>query len=73
MTINDFNDLFEIKDIESTNLESTIAGYILEIAERIPCVDDYFEDEHFEYIIKNMDGNKIDTITTILKPVMIEK
>lgn len=73
MTINDFNDLFEIKDIESTNLESTIAGYILEIAERIPCVEDYFEDEHFEYIIKKMDGNKIDTITTIVKPVLIEE
>ena len=68
MTINDFNDLFELKDIESTNSESTIAGYLLEIAERIPDVKDKFEDDCFEYIITKMDGNKIDTITTILKP-----
>ena len=55
-------------DIESTNSESTIAGYLLEIAERIPDVKDKFEDDCFEYIITKMDGNKIDTITTILKP-----
>ncbi|MGL5021175.1 MAG: hemolysin family protein [Mycoplasmatales bacterium] len=73
MTINDFNDLFELKDIESTNSESTIAGYLLEIAERIPDVRDKFEDDSFEYIITKMDGNKIDTITTILKIEKEEK
>jgi len=62
LTINDYNELFELADIESENSESTIAGYILELAERIPIVNDKFEDENFTYIITKMDGNKIEKI-----------
>lgn len=63
-SINDFNELFEQKEcvINTETDEDTVAGYILEIAERIPDVDEVFEDEYFRYTIKSQTGKKIDTI-----------
>ncbi len=66
MTIGDFNDLFETRDIESENQESTIAGYVIEIAECIPSVGAKFEDNDFEYEITEVDGNKVEKIVARL-------
>ncbi len=62
MTIGDFNDLFETRDIESENQEATIAGYVIEIAERIPNIGDKFTDNDFEYLISEVFGNKVEKI-----------
>ncbi len=67
MTINDFNDLFDEKDIESEKSESTIAGYVLELAERIPEITNEFSDNIFDFKIIKMDGNKIDKMIVTKK------
>lgn len=66
MTIADFNDLYERKDIESENQESTIAGYVIELAERIPKISEKFTDNDFEFEIVEMSGQKIEKITVKL-------
>ncbi len=65
LSISDFNALFDSKkcEINAQTDESTIAGYILEIAERIPEVDEKFEDEHFIYTIKSQSDKKIEKIS----------
>ncbi len=75
MTIADFNDLYTTRDIESENQESTIAGYVIEIAERIPTLNDTFTDNDFEYIISEVSGQKVEKITVKLleKEVIEEK
>ncbi len=62
MNISDFNELFEIQDVESDSSESTIAGYVIELAERIPSLDDVFYDEDFEFKITEISGNKVEKI-----------
>jgi CBS domain containing-hemolysin-like protein len=65
LSIDDFNDLFDVKDISSSHSETTIAGYILELAERIPISGDKFFDDNFKYVVSEMDGNKIEKIKVI--------
>ena len=72
MTINDFNDLYEIKDISSEQLESTVAGYVIELAEKIPETSETFEDNDFSYTISHVDGNKIEKIIVKLRAEVIE-
>ncbi len=72
-TITDFNDLFDNQDIESATSEQTIAGYVIEIAEKIPEIDEVFEDELFEYQIVHKEGNKIEIIRVTKKTTMIEE
>ncbi|MGL4589350.1 MAG: hemolysin family protein [Mycoplasmatales bacterium] len=67
MNLNEFNDLFEIKDVEAETEESTIAGYILELAEKIPDLHEKFEDDHFVYTIIEVTGKKIEKILVELK------
>ncbi len=62
MTINDFNELFTAEDIQSDSLESTIAGYVIEIAECIPDISEIYYDEHFSYEIIEVSGKKIERI-----------
>lgn len=62
MTIGDFNELFEIQDVESDSSESTIAGYVIELAERIPNQGDVFFDDDFEFKITEISGNKVEKI-----------
>ncbi len=62
MTINDFNELFTAEDIQSDSLESTIAGYVIEIAECIPDIGQIYYDENFSYEIIEMSGKKIERI-----------
>lgn len=69
MTINDFNELFEIKDIESEQLESTIAGYVIEIAECIPDLGAVYEDDDFIYTVTEVVGNKLEKIIVKMKEV----
>lgn len=70
MSINDFNDLYDIiKDIESEQSEATIAGYVIELAECIPDVDDVFEDTKFSYKVVEKDGNKIEKILIEIKSI----
>lgn len=66
MTIADFNDLYETRDIESENQESTIAGYVIEIAERIPTLGDTYTDSDFIYEITEVSGQKVEKITVKL-------
>ncbi len=67
LTISDFNDLFDNQDIESPTQEQTIAGYVIEIAEKIPDLNEEFEDELFKYVIIHKEGNKIEKIKVTLK------
>ncbi len=62
MTIDDFNKIFEQEDIDTETEDSTIAGYLLEKAERIPNEGEEFEDEAFVYKILKVMNNKIETI-----------
>ncbi len=62
MTIGDFNELFEIQNVESDSSESTIAGYVIELAERIPNQGDVFFDDDFEFNITEISGNKVEKI-----------
>ncbi len=62
MTINDFNELFEAKDIESDSLETTVAGYVIELAECIPDVGNKYQDDNFSYEITEVNGKKIEKI-----------
>ncbi len=66
-SINDFNDLFEKDDIAPETDEDTIAGYILEIAERIPDDGEIIEDSDFIFTIFTENRKKIDTIIVELK------
>lgn len=72
-SIQDFNEIFEVKDIESETQEATIAGYIIELAQRIPDISDEFEDDIFKYIIVHKAGNKIEKIKVIKKGECNEK
>lgn len=67
--IEDFNELFENYDV-SINTETedfTVAGYILEIAERIPDVNEIIEDENFIFKILKTESQKIELIEVQLK------
>ncbi|WOO87314.1 hemolysin family protein [Mollicutes bacterium LVI A0039] len=66
-SINDFNDLFESEDIAPETDEDTIAGYILELAERIPEDGEVIEDSDFSFTVNTESGKKIDTIIVELK------
>lgn len=66
-SINDFNDLFEKEDIAPETDEDTIAGYILELAERIPEDGEIIEDNDFLFTVNTESGKKIDTIIVELK------
>lgn len=66
-SINDFNDLFEKEDIAPETDEDTIAGYILELAERIPEDGEVIEDNDFSFTVNTESGKKIDTIIVELK------
>ncbi len=66
-SINDFNDLFEKEDIAPETDEDTIAGYILELAERIPEDGEVIEDSDFLFTVYTESGKKIDTIIVELK------
>lgn len=66
-SIQDFNEIFEVRDIESETQEATIAGYIIELAQRIPDISDTFEDELFVYTILHKEGNKIEKIKVFKK------
>lgn len=66
-SINDFNDLFEKEDIAPETDEDTIAGYILELAERIPDDGEVIQDNDFSFTIYTESGKKIDTIIVELK------
>lgn len=66
-SINDFNDLFEKEDIAPLTDEDTIAGYILELAERIPEDGEVIEDSDFTFTVYTESGKKIDTIIVELK------
>lgn len=69
LTINDFNDLYEIKDIESEQSESTIAGYVIELAQKIPVLGEIYEDNNFTYEISHVDGNKVEKMIIKAKEV----
>lgn len=66
-SINDFNDLFEKEDIAPETDEDTIAGYILELAEKIPDNGEIIEDCDFLFTVNTASGKKIDTIIVELK------
>ncbi len=66
-SINDFNDLFEKEDIAPETDEDTIAGYILELAERIPEDGEVIYDNDFSFTVYTESGKKIDTIIVELK------
>ncbi len=66
-SINDFNDLFESDNIAPETDEDTIAGYILELAERIPDNHEIIEDDNFIFKVYTENGKKIDTIIVELK------
>ncbi len=66
-SINEFNDLFEKEDIAPETDEDTIAGYILELAERIPDNGEVIEDNDFLFTVQTEGGKKIDTIIVELK------
>lgn len=66
-SINDFNDLFEQEDIAPETDEDTIAGYILELAERIPEDGEVIYDNDFSFTVYTESGKKIDTIIVELK------
>ncbi|WOO89067.1 hemolysin family protein [Mollicutes bacterium LVI A0078] len=66
-SINEFNDLFEKEDIAPETDEDTIAGYILELAERIPDNGEIIEDNDFLFTVQTESGKKIDTIIVELK------
>lgn len=69
MTINDFNELFTAEDIESDSLESTVAGYVIELAECIPDLGEVFSDDNFSYEITEVHGKKIEKIKITLQGV----
>lgn len=69
LTISDFNKLFEFKNIDTETEDSTIAGYILEKIEKVPVVNDIYEDINYKFKIIEMDGNKIEIIEVTLKNV----
>ncbi len=60
--IDDFNKLFDAPDIDTETEDSTIAGYLLEKAERIPAVGDVIVDDIYEFKIVEMDGQKIEKV-----------
>ncbi len=60
--IDDFNELFDAPDIDTETEDSTIAGYLLEKAERIPSVGDVIADDIYEFKIVEMDGQKIEKV-----------
>ncbi|MFV0288195.1 MAG: hemolysin family protein [Mycoplasmatales bacterium] len=62
MTLDDFNKIFEQENIDTETEDSTIAGYLLEKAERIPAIGEQFEDDSFVYKILKVDNNKIEMI-----------
>lgn len=66
-SINNFNELFEKEDIAPETDEDTIAGYILELAERIPANEEIIEDNDFYFTVYTETGKKIDTIIVELK------
>lgn len=66
-SINNFNELFEKEDIAPETDEDTIAGYILELAERIPTNEEIIEDNDFYFTVYTETGKKIDTIIVELK------
>ncbi len=68
MTIHDFNDLYDETDIDTETEDSTIAGYLLEKAEKIPVEGEIIEDEHFSFKIIKVKSNKIEKIEVKLKP-----
>lgn len=66
-SIADFNKLFDVDDIEPETDETTIAGYILELAEKIPEIDEVYEDDNFIYTISEVSGKRIEKIIVELK------
>lgn len=66
-TIQNFNKLFSISDIDTETEDSTIAGYILEKAERIPTAGEIIEDDFFTFKILELEGQKIQKIEVTVK------
>lgn len=67
MSILDFNELFDVKDIESELQEATLAGYVIELAEKIPHLDEVYNDNYFNYKIGEVQGNKIEKIIVTVR------
>lgn len=68
MAITDFNELYQIKDIQSEQSEATIAGYVIELAQKIPLSNEEYEDDNFRYLISEMRENKVEKIIVKSKP-----
>ena len=45
----------------------TLAGFVLSIAGELPCAGDSFERQGYRFLVKNMDGNRIDKL--IIEPL----
>lgn len=60
--LDDFNDLYDIVDINTETEDYTLAGYILEKIERIPEENEIIEDELFTFKVIQMSDQKIEEI-----------
>lgn len=67
IVISDFNDLFTEEDIDTETEDSTIAGYLLEKAEKIPDVKEVIEDENFTFKVLELNGQKIEKVEVKIK------
>ncbi len=69
VTLNDFNEYFENKELPEieSEQENTIAGYVIELLQAIPEEGDRCSDQTYRFEVKSMDNNRIDQIlVTIL-------
>ncbi|MFA7401477.1 MAG: hemolysin family protein [Bacteroidales bacterium] len=58
----DFLSYFEMEDLFPENDYNTLSGLILELTEHIPEVGEKIQWENFEFVIKKMDGVRIDKV-----------
>ena len=69
VAINEFNDYFEdINEVAiDSEQENTIAGYVIELLQKLPQSGDKISDECYNFEVQAMDNNRVDKIKVTLK------
>ena len=69
VAINEFNDYFEdINEVAiDSEQENTIAGYVIELLQKLPQIGDKISDGCYNFEVQAMDNNRVDKIKVTLK------
>ena len=68
LPVEDFKNIFDLKDLPSEDEYDTLAGLILILMGRIPKPSDEYEWNGLRYEIMDMDGNRVDKVMVSMGP-----